>query len=84
MALKHVGVRELREDLAEHLKATKPIIIERHGKVLGLYLPVQEPDREIVAAALEDFHAIVARILRESDITREELAEAFTAEKADE
>jgi hypothetical protein len=83
MALKHVGVRELRDDLAEHLKGSKPIVIERHGKVLGLYLPVQEVDREKVAKALEEFRATVDKVLSESDITREELAEAFSAERAD-
>ena len=81
MALKHVGVRELRSDLSEHLKGSKPIVIERHGKVLGIYLPVEEVDREKVAAALDEFHAAIERVLQESDITREELAEAFMAER---
>lgn len=81
MAVKHVGVRELRGDLAENLQGNETIVIERHGKVIGLYLPVQEVDREKVAAALEEFQAAVERLLRESDITREELAAAFMAER---
>ncbi len=81
MALKHVGVRELRGDLAEKLKGSEPIVIERHGQVLGIYLPVAPVDREKAAKALERFHTAIERLLRESDITREELAEAFMFER---
>ena len=45
MSVKHVGVRELRGDLAEKLKGSEPIVIERHGQVLGIYVPVQPVDR---------------------------------------
>jgi len=83
MSVKHVGVRELRGDLAEKLKGSEPIIIERHGQVLGIYLPVQPVDRAKAAEALEQFHAVIERILRESDITREELADAFMFERTD-
>ena len=82
MRVKHVGVRELRGDLAEKLKGSEPIVIERHGQVLGIYVPVQQVDRAKVAEALEQFHAAIERLLRESDITREELAEAFMFERA--
>jgi hypothetical protein len=81
MNVKHVGVRELRGDLAEKLKGSEPIVIERHGQVLGIYVPVQQVDRAKVAEALEQFHEAVERLLRESDITREELAEAFMFER---
>lgn len=81
MSVKHVGVRELRGDLAEKLKGSEPIVIERHGQVLGIYVPVQQVDRAKVAEALNQFHEAVERLLRESDITREELAEAFMFER---
>ena len=81
MSVKHVGVRELRSGLAEKLKGSEPIVIERHGQVLGIYVPVQQVDRAKVAKALDRFHAAIERVLRESDITREELAEAFMVER---
>ncbi len=83
MSVKHVGVRELRGDLAEKLKGSEPIVIERHGQVLGIYVPVQQVDRAKAAEALEQFHATIERILRESDITREELADAFMFERTE-
>ncbi len=83
MSVKHVGVRELRGNLAERLKGSEPIVIERHGQVVGIYMPIQSVDREKVAKALDRFHAVVERVLRESDITREELTDAFMVERAD-
>jgi len=65
------------------LKGSEPIVIERHGQVVGIYMPIQSVDREKVAKALDRFHAVVERVLRESDITREELTDAFMVERAD-
>ncbi len=84
MALKEVGVRELREDLAEHLQATKPIIVKRHGKVVGLYLPVQEVDRENMEAAFNAVQDSIEEMLRQTGMTRGELADALTAAWTDE
>jgi ActR/RegA family two-component response regulator len=84
MAVKHVGVRELRNDLAEHLQGSKPIVIERHGKVLGLYLPVQEVDWEKVEQAFNEFQSAVEEVLRQTGMTRDELADALTVEQIDE
>ncbi len=83
MSVKHVGVRELRGDLAEKLKGSEPIIIKRHGQVLGIYVPVQQVDRAKVAEALDQFHAAIERLLSESDITREELVDAFMFERTE-
>jgi hypothetical protein len=74
MSVKHVGVRELRADLAEQLKGSEPIVIERHGQVLGIYLPVKPIDREKVEAAYNEFQATLEEVLRQTGMTREELA----------
>src|SRR5438270_897377 len=75
MSVKHVGVRELRSDLAEKLKGSEPIIIERHGQVLGIYVPVEQVDRKKVEAAFNDFQAALEEVLRQTGMTREELAD---------
>lgn len=74
MSVKHVGVRELRADLAEKLKGSEPIVIERHGQVLGIYVPVQQVDRAKAEAAFNEFQAVIEEILRQTGMTREELA----------
>jgi hypothetical protein len=39
------GVREIRENLAALLGGDEPILVTRHGKLSGVYLPLDEPDR---------------------------------------
>jgi antitoxin (DNA-binding transcriptional repressor) of toxin-antitoxin stability system len=74
MSVKHVGVRELRADLAEKLKGSEPIVIERHGQVLGIYVPVQPVDREKTEAAFNEFQSVLEEVLRQTGMTREEFA----------
>ena len=39
------GVREIRENLAALLSGDEPILVTRHGKLSGVYLPLDEPDK---------------------------------------
>jgi len=40
-----VGIRELRARLASHLETATPIEVTRHGRTVGLYVPLpQESD----------------------------------------
>jgi antitoxin (DNA-binding transcriptional repressor) of toxin-antitoxin stability system len=43
--MKIVGIRELRADIKGVLSAGEPILVTRHGRVSGVYLPLEEPDR---------------------------------------
>ena len=38
------GIRELRNEMATLLGGDEPILVTRHGKVSGLYLPLDKPD----------------------------------------
>ena len=37
-----VGIRELRARLASHLESATPIEVTRHGRTIGLYVPLPE------------------------------------------
>ncbi len=39
------GVREIRENLAALLGGHEPVLVTRHGKLSGVYLPLEDPDR---------------------------------------
>ncbi len=39
------GVREIRDNLAALLGGHEPVLVTRHGKLSGLYLPLDDPDR---------------------------------------
>ncbi len=37
------GIRELRNEMATLMGGDEPILVTRHGKVSGLYLPLDNP-----------------------------------------
>ena len=39
------GVREIRENLAAILGGHEPVLVTRHGKLSGLYVPLDDPER---------------------------------------
>ncbi len=39
------GIRELRGDLKGILGSEEPILVTRHGKISGIYLPLFDPHR---------------------------------------
>jgi hypothetical protein len=78
--MKHVGVREFRDKATYYLKLGKPLAIERHGEVIGYYLPVRHKDPEEIKRRLLAFERALERFLREADLTEEAFVEL--AEKA--
>ncbi len=38
------GIRELRARTADLLGGAEPVLVTRHGRVSGLYLPLDSPD----------------------------------------
>jgi hypothetical protein len=38
------GIRELRSEMAALLGGDEPVLVTKHGKVSGLYLPLDNPD----------------------------------------
>ncbi len=84
--VKRVGVREFRDRATGYFKETEPIAVERHGRLIGFYIPVEpkeEPGHEARSrAALERLERAVARALEESGMTEDELADAFDLSKS--
>jgi transposase len=76
--VKHVGVREFRDKATGLLKDAEPIAVERHGKVVGFYIPVEErtAEGEQFEASLSRLEHVVGEITRES-MSEEELSEAL-------
>jgi len=74
MEMKHVGVREFRDKATHYLKLGEPLAIERHGEVIGYYLPVRK-DPEEVRRKLEAFERALERFLEEGGLTEEEFVE---------
>jgi len=43
--MKVTGIRELRARTAVLLGSGEPVLVTKHGKVSGVYVPLDEPDR---------------------------------------
>ena len=75
--LQKVSVQEFRNNLAKYLNTTSPIVVMRHGKTLGYFLPTnQEPEK----AQLETWKSAAAKldtILQEKGISEDELVSEF-------
>ncbi len=82
--MKHVGVREFRDRATGYLKGSEPLAVERHGRLIGFYVPVEsgEPDRDVrLGEALEKLEEAVSRAREEGGMSEDELAEYFDLSK---
>ena len=75
--MKHVGVRELRDNATRYLSAGEALAVERHGKLIGFYLPAEASGDEEVREALERLEKAVERVRTESGIAEDELGDAL-------
>lgn len=80
--MKVAGIRELRAKSAALFGSGEPVLVTRHGKVSGVYVPLDEPDRlpddlrrELVAVLGRH----LAKGLERKGVTEREIAEDFHA-----
>lgn len=74
-----IGIRELRARLASHLESSTPIEVTRHGRTIGLYVPLPQQgnlsDREKVLEAGRLMQAELVRL----GLSEDELSADFKA-----
>lgn len=72
-----VGVRELREKLADYLESTVPIEVTRHGQTVGFFIPVPktpgQSERDAFLSAGQKMQEECVRL----GITEDELVAGF-------
>ena len=72
-----VGIRELRARLASHLESATPIVVTRHGRTVGLYVPLpQESDLSERERLMEAGRRMQAELQR-LGLTEDDLAADF-------
>jgi antitoxin (DNA-binding transcriptional repressor) of toxin-antitoxin stability system len=74
--LKSVGVREFRNNASTYLSGSEPIAVNRHGKVIGFYIPI-ERDEDEVRRAVAKLETTIGQILEETGMAEEDLASLF-------
>lgn len=80
--MKIAGIRELRAKAAALLGGSEPVLITKHGKVSGVYIPLDSPDtipddlrREMATVIGKHLH----QVLNKKGVTEEEILEDFDA-----
>ncbi len=72
--MKEVGIREFRDHASGYLSGGEPLMVRRHGKVVGVYLPVKEKSgEEEVRAAIRDLSESLEDLKRDTGLSEEEL-----------
>lgn len=80
--MKVTGMRELRANSSALLTGGEPVLVTRHGRLSGVYIPLNKPDdlpdelgREL--AAVVGRH--IAKMLKRKGVTGTEIAKDFDA-----
>jgi cell division inhibitor SulA len=74
--VKSICVREFRNDASTYLSGSEAIAVNRHGKVIGFYIPLDRDEDEVRRAGAQ-LGAAVGQVLEETGMSEEELARAF-------
>jgi hypothetical protein len=76
-AIKTIGIREFRENIAEFVQADTPLAITRHGLTLGYYLPTKRSPSEADKAALQEATKRLHDLLEAQGIDPKDLINDF-------
>jgi crotonobetainyl-CoA:carnitine CoA-transferase CaiB-like acyl-CoA transferase len=81
-SLKNVGVREFRDHATAYLSGSDPVAVSKHGRVIGFYIPLQvDRDEDEIRRVVAKLGQSVQRILHETGMSEDELAELFDLRK---
>ena len=78
--MKEVGVREFRDHATRYLSGGDTLAIRKNGHLIGFYVPIKR-DEEKIRQALDRLEETVNKILEETGMTEEELADLFDVKK---
>ena len=80
--MKVTGIRELRTKTAVLLGSGEPVLVTKHGKVSGVYVPLDEPDR-LPDDLRRELTGVVgkhlAKALQRKGVTERDVKEDFRA-----
>ena len=80
--MKVTGIRELRANSAAVLGSREPVLVTKHGKVAGVYVPLEDP-KSIPEDLRKELVAVIgnhlAKILQRKGITEKHIEKDFDA-----
>lgn len=72
--MRHVGIREFKNQATSLMSSGETLVIERHGKPIGFFVPVAATDRRAGRAALGRLGRVVEDLIAETGVDEEDLA----------
>jgi len=80
--MKVAGIRELRAKTAVLFGKGEPVLVTKHGKVSGVYVPLDEPDRlpdELRRELIGVLGRHLAKVVKRKGVTERDIKEDFNA-----
>ena len=71
--MRSVGVREFRDHATKLIGSGETLVIEKHGRPVGFFVPIVAKDRRAGAQALERLDVLVTEVLEETGRSEDEL-----------
>jgi len=76
--MKRVGVQEFKDKATTLIAEEKALVIEKHGKPVGFYIPIPKKDKAKAKEAADRLQKTVDEVLARTGMTEDELVEFFT------
>lgn len=76
--MRNVGIKELKDQASSIVNAGEPVIIERYGRPVGMYVPLEQEGAGNKARAYqlaENIRRLMGEIAEHNGLTSEELAD---------
>lgn len=70
--MRHVGIREFKTHATTMMGSGETLVIERHGRPIGFFVPVAAKDRREGRAALGRLGRLVEELLGDSGLDEDE------------
>jgi antitoxin (DNA-binding transcriptional repressor) of toxin-antitoxin stability system len=78
VSMRQVGIREFKNQATAMISSGETLVIERHGKPVGFFVPIAAKDRRTGRAALGRLGQILETVLAETGLSEEELVIELT------
>jgi antitoxin (DNA-binding transcriptional repressor) of toxin-antitoxin stability system len=79
--MESVGVKEFKNKATQYLRAEKPVAIERHGKLVGFYIPVAERNEEKIKKSFGRFEKALKKALEDTCLSEDAFADLVSRAK---
>lgn len=80
--MRHIGIREFRDQATSMMSAGETLVIERHGRPIGFFVPVEATDRRAGRRALGRLGHVVDEVLDETGLDEDALVDEVTSERS--